>query len=245
MLLLNKYIYKLASRFNNHKLIRLFFKKIFNILYSIPHKNKSTKNFNTYSLEVFTKLIEALNECNIEYWLMFGTLLGAVRDKNFIHGDTDIDIGISDIYLNNDIIDFQLSKYGFIKIQKIIYKNEQKYVYVEETYRLNNINIDIFYCKRSKNIIECCDFINFQNLSWDTTLKKYGGYIPRKISLPFKGLIEIYFLGLMIKVPKNYIEILKFHYGDNYLHKIQNWDSSLSKSIEIQTNSVGYIEFYN
>ncbi|MBQ8704674.1 MAG: LicD family protein [Bacteroidales bacterium] len=37
-----------------------------------------------------------LNECGIPYFLAFGTLLGAVREGDFINGDEDVDIIISD-----------------------------------------------------------------------------------------------------------------------------------------------------
>jgi phosphorylcholine metabolism protein LicD len=241
---LNKYIYNLASKYNNHKFIRFFFKRLYNKFYTIPHKNNSIKHFNIYSLEVFTLFINALNEINVEYWLMFGTLLGSIRDHNFIYGDTDIDIGVSDKYKDINIINFQLSKYGFKKIQRISYKTEMGYIFIEETYQLKNINIDIFYCNKSKDIIKCCDFVNFPNLSWESTINKFGGYIPRIITLPFKGLGEIIFLGLKVNVPINYIEFLQYHYGDNYLVKINNWDSSLSKSIDLKSDCVGYIEFF-
>lgn len=41
---------------------------------------------------VLFELKDILDKYNIEYWLTWGTLLGAVRDKKFIDGDNDIDL---------------------------------------------------------------------------------------------------------------------------------------------------------
>jgi phosphorylcholine metabolism protein LicD len=40
------------------------------------------------------ELIEILTQCKIRYFLTSGTLLGLVREGDFIQGDMDIDLGI-------------------------------------------------------------------------------------------------------------------------------------------------------
>ena len=48
-------------------------------------------------MDIILKLsARLLNECGIEFSLAFGTLLGAVREKNFIKGDDDVDVIITD-----------------------------------------------------------------------------------------------------------------------------------------------------
>lgn len=47
--------------------------------------------------ESFTGIKKIFDELDITFWLMCGTCLGAVRDKNFIEWDQDIDIGAKDI----------------------------------------------------------------------------------------------------------------------------------------------------
>jgi phosphorylcholine metabolism protein LicD len=46
------------------------------------------------SLDILEKTIKVLNRHNIDYYLDFGTLLGAIRDKALIPWDDDIDITI-------------------------------------------------------------------------------------------------------------------------------------------------------
>ncbi len=71
---------------------------------------------------------DILDENDIEYFLIFGTLLGAYRDKDFIKYDRDIDIGIfssdkekldelilSGVFLKKGIKSFRDRGYSFCK----------------------------------------------------------------------------------------------------------------------------------
>lgn len=55
--------------------------------------NKCTPDDAASILSLADKL---LTECGIPYFIVFGTLLGAVREGDFINGDEDVDIVISD-----------------------------------------------------------------------------------------------------------------------------------------------------
>lgn len=52
--------------------------------------------FQKYASITFKKVMEVLQEENIETFLVFGTLLGAVREKGFIKHDMDMDFGVWD-----------------------------------------------------------------------------------------------------------------------------------------------------
>jgi phosphorylcholine metabolism protein LicD len=44
-------------------------------------------------LNIYTRIHKVLNDLGIEYWLAFGTLLGYVRGRERIVGDSDLDFG--------------------------------------------------------------------------------------------------------------------------------------------------------
>lgn len=93
-------------------------------------KELSLKEIQHGSLEIMKKIDEICNELGLKYFLMFGTLIGAVRHKGFIPWDDDLDIMMprSDY---DKLIEY------FIKNEKELYplmlfsnKNKSNYPYM-------------------------------------------------------------------------------------------------------------------
>lgn len=54
-------------------------------------------------VKLFSEVIRIFEKYNIDYWIEYGTLLGAVREGGFIPWDSEIDVGIwYSNYLNNE-----------------------------------------------------------------------------------------------------------------------------------------------
>ena len=83
--------------------------------YNIPEKMREMSNgqIKKCQLQLLKKLDDICNKYNLKYYMIFGTLLGAVRHNGYIPWDDDIDIGIP--------------VKDFIKLTNILNKEQCKY----------------------------------------------------------------------------------------------------------------------
>jgi len=108
------------------------------------------------SIETLQLLKDLLDKHNIEFWLNYGTLLGAYRDKRFIRWDNDIDLSTWNI--NRDTLEIlakELDEKGFetglFRTGLIIRKKKSR------------ISVDVYLYRLDKNkaIIEGIEFSNY------------------------------------------------------------------------------------
>ncbi|GHV08878.1 hypothetical protein FACS189485_20870 [Spirochaetia bacterium] len=139
------------------------------------------------------KIKEIFDKHKLDFYLAYGTLLGAVRDKGFIKGDEDIDIYITDEEKLLSIIpelhnnDIKLFRYK---------KKYCSFIYTDRCY------IDIYFLKPYK-----FSFFGLYCLS-------LAGYAtPKKY---FKETEEIEFLDALFKCQKSPQKILQFWYGKTW-----------------------------
>lgn len=223
----NKAISSIARYINTNTLLR--------------YKNyKRNKTFLKYGREVLIDFDKACKESHIEYWLEFGTLLGSIREKNFISHDLDIDVGM---YLKDYSKDYEkiFNKYGF-KRSRYFLVDDGKYGR-EETYSKNGVDLDIFYFTEKENEMFCHAFANKEGLSWSETIKEIGGLIPREFSFPKMEIAYIDFLDYKFPVPSNYHEHLETNYG-NYMMKDKNYTYTKAKNQKVLTNKIGIVSRY-
>jgi len=182
------------------------------------------------------KVFKALN---IDWFLTYGTLLGAYREKDFISHDIDIDIGVFFEDFNENI-EKKFLEYGFIK--KNSFEVDNGKFAIQEVYLYNGLYIDVFYFKKEKNSLIGYGFINENGLSWDNTIKKYGGLLVRELIFPYEGLEVYNFLGVDCKIPKNPKKHLSSHYGENFMDKDAKWNPSKVKNVKYLKDKIGIIK---
>jgi len=182
------------------------------------------------------------DELNIQYWLEYGTLLGAIRDKKFIQHDYDIDIGL---FLTdyNEEIEKVFKRYGFIKTKQ--YSIDNKLYGLEESYRYKGIDIDLFYFTLCGNKMRSHVFKNEEGKSWNKTIIDNGGLIVNEMTFPYTGFKKINFLDTEYFVPKDADGHLKSFYGNNYMIKDKSWNPhTMAKNIKTLEDKIGVFKNY-
>ena len=105
-------------------------------------KNKENKNFLHNAKEVLEAVDGVFNALDIKYWLDFGTLLGAVRNADFLQHDDDLDFGVKLEDYTSEIEQIFV-QHGFKKV--IDFKIDDGNYGREETYIYLGVLVDIFY----------------------------------------------------------------------------------------------------
>ena len=106
-----------------------FMKSNFDIT-KVPRANGNLRLVQQGSAKLLYIVSKICEENNLQYWLMYGTLIGAVRHRGFIPWDDDIDIG--------------MMREDYNKLLKILGNLAQKKTTGNITYNLGDI-IKIFY----------------------------------------------------------------------------------------------------
>lgn len=157
-------------------------------------------------------------ENHIPFLLYYGTLLGAVREKNFITHDEDIDLAL---------------------------KKEDMPIFLNLLFKLRNIGFEVARYERRgfMSIIRKGEYIDLyffdiypQNRNWR--------YCARDI-FP-KDFIEetkkIDFKGELFSTCSNPIKFLEFYYGENWKTPIAFFDFNMSKITKLKLFSSQYIK---
>jgi len=199
---------------------------------------KQKKQLKQEGKEVLKNIKDIFEELDIEWFLVYGTLLGAYREKDFISHDVDIDIGVFFEDYTKEI-EKKFLKKGFIKKHMFVVDNGE--FAIEETYVYNGLGIDIFYFKKVKDKLIGYGFINESGLSWDKTIEKYGGLLVRELIFPYEGLKEHNFLGIECKIPKNPVKHLSSHYGESFMNKDAKWEPSKVTNVRYLKDKIGVI----
>jgi len=166
---------------------------------------------------------ELLDDLHIDFWLMYGTLLGAIRDKAFIEHDTDIDIGLHDEnkYLMERVV-LALKEKGF-ELIRTNYNDNMVTVIRDDEY------VDFMFFKRGN-----LPFKNFKKHSFLGT--KF--LIPDNAEQLFKD-----WYGEEWKSPIREKHATLFYGLDKYDYSVDYWREYYYEKHTVQKTPSPFAEF--
>ncbi|WP_279119628.1 putative 2-aminoethylphosphonate ABC transporter permease subunit [Fusobacterium varium] len=175
-------------------------------------KEKQGENLLLTGKEVLEILNKTSQKTGVKYWLEFGTLLGKIRENNFIGHDINFDIGImKEELIPKFIIDIENE--GFKRISSLSLKNEGL---KNIKYEYKGIEIEIFLFDRKDNKVICY-------------LEDKNGIISA-YKLSNSTLKETKFMGIDTYIPRNSLKRLLEIYGKNFNISDPDWKEEMSPS---------------
>ena len=145
-------------------------------------------------LYILKELIKACDSAGIDYWLDFGTLLGAKRHGKFIPWDDDVDVSI----ISNDMP-------KLAAIAERVFPEGFEFVPSNEIARLkyDGITVDIFPYNDNGDRLKTCHF--------SFAFPHHSRSIPKDIVFP---VAKMNFNDIEVKVPRETDTYLRFQFGD-------------------------------
>lgn len=150
--------------------------------------------------ELLSQTKRLFSQKGLNFYLAFGTLLGAVRDKTIVPGDEDVDVFVDNEKLLISILPF-LYDNGLTLFRRIEGR-------IYSFWGSNGCYIDVYILRPLKHSLWSLYCYNLSRL-----------VIPKRF---FKEYQDIFFLGDIYKCPKEPEKFLEFIYGKTWRTPIPN-----------------------
>ena len=216
-----------------HKIAKVPFAKNLLKPFYYPYKNrierKRNATFRKNALEVLSAFDEAMTGAGYRYVLMFGSMLGAIREKGFLAHDLDIDTGFWAEDYDEDLIP-TLERAGFRLVHT--YTIDDGRSAREQTVERDGVTIDLYYiypaldeypyvCSKWRPVGSCA---NVQE-----SMRVHGYITGKRLELPMDhSIVRVPFENLFLPVPGNAHEVMRFYYGDDYMNPDPKWQEASS-----------------
>jgi hypothetical protein len=207
-------IKKFANRFRNSKWITQLLGPIW---YPIKHRKKK-QDYKNHALEALILAKKSIDSAGLFFWLDFGTLLGAYREKDFIKHDLDIDISM--FAKDSEEAKKIMIKAGFILMRTFEVPDEPHCV--EQTYDYKGVNLDIFFYVEEGDLMSCNLF--YWHAEDDYLFGNAKEAAVQKVICPNTGFSTIMFKEHVFNVPKDIIKYLTVNYGPNFMKPDKKFD---------------------
>ena len=216
----NKFYYGLKSFLKGNPVTRP--------LITALHRKKAVKKqlegakvFHRQIHNIFPAIIKKFDSLGIDYFICFGTLLGAIREQDFIKHDDDLELGVfSDQYYSQ--LAWKFAEIGFKKQYRYYMAGSSipNEGFVEK-YSDGQIHFDLFVFSRNDKNIWC----------WSYLKDEADVLTAIKLQWPNSGLKSISFQNLDVPAPCNPQGFLEALYGEGWSRPCVYWDDTLAGNI--------------
>lgn len=219
-------LYKLKMLLKKNKIIYFPFKKYRDYkMNKILTKRRTILQKNGF--KIINELEKTLQPTKIKYFMAYGSLLGMIRESQFIKFDDDIDYGIIlDEKFDWNKLENALTKAGFKKVKEFIYEND----IAEQTYEKYGLPIDFFLFYEENKKVLSKSFIKekdryYKNENEFTLAINYFSYFDNV------KILEIN--GLRFSAPMNPELFLENAYTINWNKPNSSWNDYLNPNYKV------------
>lgn len=186
---------------------------VYNIKQKI-HRYILKRKFKKYGVDSLRTFSELASKYDWNYSLIFGTLLGAYREKNFIKNDDDIDIIVNRKNINPFLVN-QMISCGFTL--KAVYMSSDKEM-AHVSFYYHGITFDIYGFNVNYHGGDSVLFVpNPPNgMDWQQSAEK-NYYQACRVHFNYIGTETIQFQGVRCEILTNTKEFLSNIYGEDFM----------------------------
>ena len=211
--------------------------KIINQIKFKQQVRKMRKN----GLEMLNMADKAFNSMGVKAFLSFGTLLGAYRDKGFIAYDPDVDLGVLDTNLPDNMVEI-MAKYGFHLHKQNLIPTTGKVI--EDTYIYKGIHLDVFHYFEENDDFYTLVAQLHETKDWKEA-NDTDGFPCEKVSVTKTDFHRQPFMGIEVYMPIKTHEWLVDMYSETYMTPIKNWSEEEYKTRRTKSAERSYRKLYN
>lgn len=208
---------KLYLFLRNSRMVGIL-RPIWRYFYMFIYSPRKLKQYADDMLAIAVKIMDKEDVC---YWIDFGTLLGAIRNHDFIAYDGDIDIAV--LHTEAEKLVPALKACEDFDVTHEYWVNG-KIAQISCEYHSLNMDFCFYYPEAKEPYNYCCYLCSFEeSISKNIKDNKYPVSVIQS-SIPYKGVKKYDFKGLIVNIPQNEVEYLVANYGENYMVPNKKWD---------------------
>lgn len=208
-------------------------------VYKRFYKNRQRKQaMQKHAYGILKYILNIAEKEGVDVIPIYGTMLGFIREKDFIKYDYDIDLAVASNTSAKEWARLLVEKYGFKFDQGLAFEGT---VY-EFSAIYNTLRIDFFFFKEHHGKLRSATFEWHKEESY-TDPRQNSVYFIDYPNISNFDLVDIH--GISVKIPTNAEEWMYLSYGKNWRIPDPNWTVEDGCPGYISENRYGYSFTYN